>query len=100
MKLLAKVKNALKGANKFGIAAILVAGVMAFSFKPDPKRVGTYRYTQPTQQNWSATMLDQNASHYEPISASTASCEPSDKICSYDLVNGEFVKSTQGDYSE
>lgn len=100
MNTLIKAKNALKGANKFGIAAMLVAGVMAFSFRTDAKRTGNYRYNQPTQQNWSATTLDQNALHYDLISAPSATCAESTKICSYDLVNGKFVKSTEGDYSE
>lgn len=100
MTISGKVKQALKGANKFGIAAILVAGVMAFSFKPDVKRLGAYRYTQPAQQ-WNNSTLDQDASHYTMVSSpESVSCNQSDKICTYDLIGGEFVQSTQGDFNQ
>lgn len=99
MNFLGKVKNALKGANRFGIAAILVAGVMAFSFKPDAKRLGAYRYTQLAQE-WDST-LDQDVNHYALItSPGTVSCTESSKICTYDLVEGEYVQSTQGDFAQ
>lgn len=100
MNFLGKVKNALKSANKFGIAAILVAGVMAFSFKPDAKRVDRYRYTEPTQQNWDSGTLDQNAGHYTLITEASPTCNLSEKICTYELVDGAFAQATKGDYSE
>ncbi|TCD07675.1 hypothetical protein EZ449_14160 [Pedobacter frigidisoli] len=99
MKIFSKVKNALKGANRFGIAAILVAGVMAFSFKPDARRLGALRYN-PAPQTWNAT-LDQTPGNYSTIgSPSSVSCTDSDKICTYDLVDGEYVQSTKGDFAQ
>lgn len=93
----------MKNFQKFALGlmvAIMAIGFSAFTSK-NVKVAGTYYYNQATPQNWSpsnALPSDQVSTHYTLIQG-TPSCEPSEKICTYDLVGGKYVQSTQGTFN-
>lgn len=41
MKTISNIKTAIRGVNKFGIFAILIAGLFAFSFKAESKKIAS-----------------------------------------------------------
>lgn len=93
-----KLFNAVKGINKFGLALVLAAvTLVATQSAFTPKSIhGAYRYNPTTQQDWDSESIDQEPSNYSLMGSGPVDCQNTDKICSYDLVNGEFVQNSKG----
>lgn len=92
--------NNIKKITLSGLVACLVVGLSAFTGK-DAKVVGTYYYNQPVQQTWSpsnALPADQISTHYSEFTGSP-DCQPSSNICTYELVSGKYVQSSQGTFN-
>lgn len=91
--------NAFKGINKFGLALILGAAILVASQSAfTPKSLhGAYRYNPSlTQQDWDSETIDQMPANYSPVESGPVDCQNTDKICSYDLIDGEFVQNSKG----
>ncbi len=91
--------TAFKGINKFGLALILAAVALVATqsaFTPKPVH-GAYRYNPSLeQQDWDSENIDQEPSNYSLVGGGPVDCQNTDKICTYDLINGEFVQNSMG----
>jgi hypothetical protein len=77
-----------------GVFAIALA--VGFSSFASAKRLDIYFYSLQTQQSWNSTSLDQTVSHYTKVTDDA--CIQSTNICTYVILNGQFVQYEQGTF--
>lgn len=91
--------TAPRGINKFGLALVLAAATVVFtqSAFTQTQASGAYRYSPSmAQQDWNSPGLDQDPANYSLIGSGPVDCQNTEKICSYDLVDGQFVQNSKG----
>lgn len=76
-----------------GVFAVALA--VGFSSFTSAKRATLYFYNQTTQQAWNSS-LDQTSSHYTQVSDDA--CQASTNVCTYVIVNGQFVQNEEGTF--
>ena len=83
------------------LALGLMVGAMAIGFSAftnaKSHNLLTSYYYNAGQQAWDSPSLDQTASHYSTTGGSSG-CNSSSNICTYNIVSGKFVQSTEGTY--
>ncbi len=78
------------------LVGAMAIGFSAFTNAHSTKLLTSYYYNAG-EQPWNDPTLDQTPSHYSTVGGSSG-CNSSSNICTYNIVSGKFVQSTEGTY--